>query len=60
MTTPASPCINVCVIDPLSGLCRGCLRTIDEIAAWGGLSDEARRRVMATLPARATRGAEAG
>ena len=27
-----SPCTRVCVIDPVSGFCRGCLRTLDEIA----------------------------
>ena len=30
----ASPCINVCRMDARSGLCDGCYRTIDEIAAW--------------------------
>ena len=29
-----SPCIKVCVIDPASGLCTGCWRSLDEIAAW--------------------------
>ena len=29
----ASPCVNVCRMDELSGLCEGCLRTIDEIAS---------------------------
>ncbi len=47
-----SPCINVCRMDAASGWCEGCLRTIDEIAAWGGLEDEARRRVMAQLAER--------
>ena len=47
-----SPCIKVCVIDPATGLCTGCLRTLEEIAAWGSLSDDARRRIMAALPAR--------
>ena len=30
-----SPCTSVCTIDPATGWCAGCLRTIDEIAAWG-------------------------
>ena len=47
-----SPCINICQIDRASRLCVGCARTIDEIAAWGGMTPEARRRVMADLPAR--------
>ena len=33
-----SPCISVCRMDPASGLCQGCLRTIDEIVAWGSLA----------------------
>jgi len=40
MTTPVpSPCTSVCKMDPGTGWCEGCLRTIDEIAAWAGLSD---------------------
>ena len=50
-----SPCIKVCVIDPASRLCTGCWRTLDEIAAWSSLSPEARRRIMADLPARKPR-----
>lgn len=48
-----SPCVKICVIHPASGLCLGCYRTIDEIAAWSSLTPEARRALMATLPARA-------
>ena len=29
-----SPCIGICSIDPKSNLCRGCLRSSDEIAIW--------------------------
>ncbi len=48
----ASPCIKVCVIDPVSGLCSGCARTLAEIAAWARLEADERRRIMAELPAR--------
>lgn len=48
-----SPCVKVCVIHPESRLCTGCLRTIDEIGAWSRMTPEARRTVMAELPARA-------
>ena len=41
-----SPCIAVCVLDPETGLCKGCLRTIAEIGAWIDLDDEARRAVL--------------
>ncbi|HWA89654.1 MAG TPA: DUF1289 domain-containing protein [Rhizomicrobium sp.] len=47
-----SPCIKVCVIDPASRLCKGCGRTLDEIARWGGMTDGERARIMAALPER--------
>ena len=50
-----SPCVKICVIHPAEGLCAGCLRTGDEIAAWSRMTPEARRAVMAELPARAPR-----
>ena len=46
LQTPVpSPCISLCEMDAATGLCRGCLRTIDEIVAWGSASDEAKRAV---------------
>ena len=48
-----SPCNNVCRIDNASGLCEGCLRTIDEVVAWGTSSDDDRRAVWAQLKQRA-------
>jgi prolyl-tRNA editing enzyme YbaK/EbsC (Cys-tRNA(Pro) deacylase)/predicted Fe-S protein YdhL (DUF1289 family) len=47
-----SPCINVCRMDAATGWCEGCLRTLPEIAAWGGLPDEDKRAVWRALPAR--------
>lgn len=47
-----SPCISICRIDPGTGLCEGCLRTLDEIAAWGALDDRARRAILVALDAR--------
>jgi len=29
-----SPCINVCSLDPNTGLCLGCKRTLEEINNW--------------------------
>jgi predicted Fe-S protein YdhL (DUF1289 family) len=51
MSSPAaiSPCINVCRMHAGTGWCEGCLRTIDEIAAWSQLSDSARLAVMRQL-----------
>jgi hypothetical protein len=45
----ASPCINICRMHPASGWCEGCLRTLDEIAAWGQLDDAGRRQVLQRL-----------
>ena len=53
-TTPSSPCIKICVLDPKSGWCVGCGRTLDEIAGWGSLSEAERLAVMNGLPARMT------
>jgi hypothetical protein len=36
-----------------SGLCEGCLRTLDEIAAWSGMPDEDKRQVWALIEQRA-------
>jgi uncharacterized protein len=49
---PLSPCIAVCVLDPKSGYCRGCFRTIDEIAGWVTLAGDEKRRILALLPLR--------
>ncbi len=49
-----SPCISVCRMETATGLCKGCLRSLDEIAAWSGLDDEGKRAVWARIEARAT------
>ena len=41
-----SPCISICRLDPLTQVCEGCLRHIDEIAAWGGLDEDGQRAIM--------------
>ena len=55
MAAIATPCIKVCLVDGPSGLCVGCLRSLEEIAAWGRLTPEARERLMAELPSRRER-----
>lgn len=45
MTIP-SPCINVCRMDPATSLCEGCLRTLDEITAWGRAPDTYKLQVL--------------
>lgn len=47
-----SPCINVCRMDPATGWCAGCLRTLDEIARWSTLPDPMRQTVWTQLPLR--------
>jgi uncharacterized protein len=47
-----TPCIAVCMIDPKTGLCFGCGRTLPEIARWGRMDRAERLAVMALLPAR--------
>jgi predicted Fe-S protein YdhL (DUF1289 family) len=47
-----SPCIGVCVVDPDSGLCEGCLRTLDEVAAWGAASIDQRREILVAVDRR--------
>lgn len=48
----ASPCVNVCRIDDDTGLCAGCLRTLDEIALWSQLDDAMRQDVLDAIAAR--------
>ncbi len=47
-----SPCLSVCQMDEASGLCRGCLRTIDEIIRWGGADRSYQRRVWEAIEER--------
>ena len=47
-----SPCIKICVIQPETRLCTGCLRSIDEIGAWSRMTPDERRAVMVELDAR--------
>ena len=44
-----SPCQSVCVMDEASGWCRGCLRTLPEIASWGSLNDTQKRQVWTLI-----------
>jgi predicted Fe-S protein YdhL (DUF1289 family) len=48
-TPVPSPCINVCRMVPATGLCEGCMRTIDEIVAWGKADDDYKRAVWAEI-----------
>ncbi len=50
---PASPCIQVCTINPSNGWCEGCLRSLEEISAWNELSAAQQQAIIADLPQRA-------
>jgi hypothetical protein len=47
-----SPCTKVCVMDAEGRYCRGCWRTLDEIAAWPAMSVEEQHAVAARLEGR--------
>jgi uncharacterized protein len=51
-----SPCIAVCVMDTRTGWCKGCYRTIGEIAGWLNMSNAERQAVLAALPTRRLEG----
>jgi uncharacterized protein len=47
-----SPCIGVCRLDPVSGLCAGCMRTPAEIEAWPEATDAERLSIVLHLRVR--------
>ncbi|WP_228385138.1 DUF1289 domain-containing protein [Polynucleobacter wuianus] len=47
-----SPCINWCDINPENGFCRGCYRTLTEIANWSELSNAEKLKVWSQLTIR--------
>lgn len=50
-----SPCINICVVHPAERICTGCLRSIEEIGAWGRMTNAERAELLEELPSRAGR-----
>lgn len=52
MMSPNSPCVKICVVDPLAGLCIGCGRTVEEISVWREMDEAERLACVAQLPAR--------
>ncbi len=52
--SPPSPCIGVCIVDPATRRCRGCLRSIDEIATWYRANAAEKHTILARLAARGT------
>jgi predicted Fe-S protein YdhL (DUF1289 family) len=41
-----SPCIGICRMDAAGHYCKGCLRSLDEIAAWSTATEESRHAVL--------------
>jgi len=52
VTGVASPCTQICLLDPSTQYCRGCWRSLSEITAWPRLDDEEKHRVLAAAAAR--------
>ena len=49
--TVASPCRNICTLDPATRICTACLRTLDEIGRWRAMSDAQRQAVLDRITA---------
>ena len=49
-----SPCISVCRMSKLTGLCEGCYRTLDEIRQWSRIDDATKRSLWTTIEGRLT------
>ena len=47
-----SPCVSLCKMNRDSGLCDGCLRTIDEIINWNEADDAYKHAVWAAIAVR--------
>ncbi|MBO0345069.1 DUF1289 domain-containing protein [Roseibium limicola] len=47
-----TPCNKTCQIHPVTGLCLGCHRSLEEIGSWSRYSDTQRAHIMAELPTR--------
>ncbi|MBA4405835.1 DUF1289 domain-containing protein [bacterium] len=50
--TQSSPCNKHCIMDPVTQLCNGCFRTIEEIIQWTHSSNEIRKDIMRKVEAR--------
>lgn len=42
----SSPCVDVCEMDYSANICRGCYRTLNEIAAWGYANEDEKQRIL--------------
>jgi predicted Fe-S protein YdhL (DUF1289 family) len=53
MCRVSSPCIHLCKLDD-RGVCIGCFRTMDEIAAWMKMTEFQKLEVIAALRERSS------
>lgn len=53
MNAVPSPCVSLCKMNAESGLCDGCLRTIEEIVAWSQADDAGKRAIWRAIEVRA-------
>lgn len=49
---PVSPCLGICLMDPKTRRCRGCLRTVDEIRDWYTATPAEQRAILNRLASR--------
>ena len=47
-----SPCVGICRLDPDSGFCQGCWRTMAEISGWPGMDADGRLTLLDRLAER--------
>ena len=40
-----SPCVSVCTMDPVTGWCHGCFRSLEEIADWARQTPDGQRAI---------------
>ena len=54
MSSPVllSPCTRVCRMDERLGWCRGCARSLEEIARWRDADDADKQHILQGLPPR--------
>jgi predicted Fe-S protein YdhL (DUF1289 family) len=55
-TAIASPCVGICKLDQTTATCIGCLRTVDEIAAWRDADSKTRLGILLRVAGRRSGG----
>lgn len=58
MSQVESPCINICKLNAQTGLCEGCMRSMDEIVNWIFYSDPEKQIVLDNIQLRKLETAE--